>query len=215
MYGSLQNPSRKKTFVAGFARIQPEPGSTGSRTGVAKAQEAAGRITFAPRRGFTLVEMLITITIIGILAGGVLAALQSARETAKVAKTKSTITKLHYIIMARYDSYRTRRVPIEIPSDTAPQFAAFDRLNALHDLMRMEMPDRWSDVDGAHGTSPPPADPASPAPETMLSGLTTVPSINARYFRLYRNARNAATASTGDARKGADLVDANAAAYAH
>ncbi|MBN2295884.1 MAG: prepilin-type N-terminal cleavage/methylation domain-containing protein [Pirellulales bacterium] len=98
-----------------------------------------------PRSGFTLIELLITITIIGLLSAVVLGALQSARETAKYAKTKATITKLHYIIMARYDSYRTRRVPIDTKGMN-PQAAAHARLMGLRDLMRMEMPDRSSDL---------------------------------------------------------------------
>ena len=135
--------------------------------------------------GFTLVEMLITITIIGILAAGVLAALQGARETAKAAKTKSTITKLHYIIMARYDSYRTRRVPVETSANDL-LFTARNRLNALRDLMRMEMPDRWSDVvRNTAETNPSSLEQVIPiAPG--LSGNT--PSINDRFFRLYREA---------------------------
>ncbi len=133
------------------------------------------------RPGFTLIEMLITITIIGILAGGVLAALQSARETAKAAKTKATITKLHYIIMARYDEYRTRRVPINV-SHPDLRVIALARLNAIRDLMRMEMPDRWSDVDRNFGTVNP------PQVELPLSGLTAVPSITNRFFRLYNEA---------------------------
>jgi hypothetical protein len=118
--------------------------------------------------------MLITITIIGILAAGVTAALQGARETAKAAKTKTTITKLHYVIMARYDSYRTRRVPVDTKG-LPPQQAALVRVNAIRDLIRMEMPDRWSDVyrENASGVTIP----------TPLV-LQDQPSISLRYLRL-------------------------------
>ena len=101
-------------------------------------------------RGFTLVELLVTITIIGILAGMMLGALQMARQTAREAATKATIAKLNNIIMQRYESYMTRRVPIQIPPSTPPPLAARLRLYAIRDLMRMEMPDSLADI-----TAPP------------------------------------------------------------
>lgn len=97
------------------------------------------------RRGFTLVELLVTIVILGILAGMVSGAVIVARQSARVAATKATIAKLHNILMARYESYRTRRVPIDT-SGMTPHQAAQARLLALRDLMRMEMPDRWTDL---------------------------------------------------------------------
>ena len=95
--------------------------------------------------GFTLVELLITISIIGLLAGITLGALQAARQTAREAKTKSMIAKLDQVIRERYESYLTRRVPIRTRG-LPPEDAAKWRLHALRDLMRMEMPERWPDV---------------------------------------------------------------------
>jgi prepilin-type N-terminal cleavage/methylation domain-containing protein len=96
-------------------------------------------------RGFTLIELLITITIIGLLAGITLGALQAARQTARKAKTKAMIAKLDQVIKQRYESYLTRRVPIRTRG-LQPILAAQMRLDALRDLMRMEMPERWNDV---------------------------------------------------------------------
>ena len=98
--------------------------------------------------GFTLVELLVVVTIIGILAGIVFGAVQAARETAKEAKTKAMIAKLDGIIMARYESYTTRRAPINT-SGMDPLAAARLRLDAIRDLMRMEMPERWNDISRA------------------------------------------------------------------
>ena len=93
-----------------------------------------------------MVELLVTIVIIGIMAGMVLGALNAARNTAREAATKATIAKLNAIVMQKYESFMTRRVPIQIPPGTPPQLAAWMRLDAIRDLMRMEMPERWVDV---------------------------------------------------------------------
>ncbi len=110
------------------------------------------------RCGFTLIELLVAIAIIGILAAVTMGVLQAARQTARVAKTKATIAKLNSIVMYCYESYHTRRVPLSraqidqiiAENGWSPplQAVARVRLNALYDLMRMEMPDRWSDVNG-------------------------------------------------------------------
>ncbi len=140
-----------------------------------------------PKSAFTLVELLVAITIIGILAAVVLGALQAARQMARETKTKATIAKLHSIVIQRYESYRTRRVPLNRTqiqdiidangwSGTYLQNVARVRLNALRDLMRMEMPDRWSDVTGP-----------------LVSGLTS-PALSLRYL----NAYNASPATPAD-----------------
>jgi prepilin-type N-terminal cleavage/methylation domain-containing protein len=115
-----------------------------------------------PRRGFTLVELLITVSVIAIMATMVLFALFAAQETAKAQKTKSLIAKLDSIIKAKYETYKTRRVNITLPApppvtDTTnyPLYVARvarARLDCLHDLMRMEMPDRWTDVEDIQKT---------------------------------------------------------------
>jgi len=100
----------------------------------------------SPRRaGFTLVELLVVISIIVILAGIVLGALHAARETARESKTKSMIARLNAIIMQKYESYMTRRVPIST-AGMNPNQAAAARLGAIRDIMRAELPDRFADI---------------------------------------------------------------------
>jgi prepilin-type N-terminal cleavage/methylation domain-containing protein len=116
----------------------------------ARAPRRAAGKPINVRRGFTLVELLVTIAIIAILAGIVLVAAQAAQQAANRANTQALISKLHGQMMIRYESYRTRRLPIS----TAPingfglngQQAALHRLNAVRELMRMELPDRYSDL---------------------------------------------------------------------
>ena len=105
------------------------------------------------RFAFTLVELLVTVSVIAILATLLLGALYSAQDTARAQKTRSTIAKLHTMMMTRWETYKTRRVPVDIaavignPNDPAYTYkAARLRLDALRELMRMEMPDRYSDI---------------------------------------------------------------------
>jgi len=90
--------------------------------------------------GFTLVELLITVSIIGIMATMVLVALNGARTTAKEYRTRATIAKIDAIIRDKWESYRTRVLNI---TSSAPA----DLLNARRELMRLELPDRLTDID--------------------------------------------------------------------
>jgi hypothetical protein len=72
-----------------------------------------------------------------------------------VSRAQSQVEKLHELLMARWEAYRTRRVRLLAASGTGGLPAALRRdaramgvarLNAIRDLMRMEMPDRKSDV---------------------------------------------------------------------
>jgi len=121
-------------------------------------------------KGFTLVELLVTVSIIGILMAMVFGALHAAQNSAREAATKATIAKLNGIVMERMNSYLTRRVPIRLefcPSkhaDGTPythdeqvewfRMNAKTRLAAIRDLQRMEMPERFADVVDAPATLP-------------------------------------------------------------
>lgn len=142
-------PSR----ITGANPFRSAPRASNAKSASATAH---GVCLLRSRRGFTLVELLITISIIGIMATMVLFAMFQAQQTANVHKTRALITKLNSIIMRRYDEYKTRRVPYIFPA-VLPGNSAADqkqaaneiaraRLDCLRDIMRMEMPDRWSDV---------------------------------------------------------------------
>lgn len=141
--------------------------------------------------GFTLVELLVTMTIVAIMAGVVFGAMQAVRNAAREARTRATIAKIKQYMMARYDTYRTRRVPDQAIAFTNQAQARTEkrgayrgaraRLNAIRDLMRMEMPDRWSDcLEHSSGGSPkfikPLVDTRSDAP---------CPAVTEQFFRAY------------------------------
>ncbi len=146
--------------------------------------------------GFTLVEVLVAITIIAMLAGAALGALISARQAAREAKTKTTVVKLHRILLGKYESYRTRRVPIDV-TGLDPRQAAAIRLNALRELMRRELPERPNDILVPNSeTAPLPVT----ATVTYANGSTSTvtvpmqrPSLSRSYWRRYtRNPPNPA-----------------------
>lgn len=112
------------------------------------------------RRGFTLVELMIVIVIIAILSALFLGALDQAEQTAKASRTTTLVQKLHNMLMARWDAYRTVRLPINVdargPGNQANagnegqsrfrQDVARTRMLAIRELIRMEMPDRYDDL---------------------------------------------------------------------
>jgi prepilin-type N-terminal cleavage/methylation domain-containing protein len=142
------------------------------------------------RSGFTLVELMVVIVIISILGSIIMFAMFNAQDSAREAKTRNMIAKLHALVMARYESYMSRRVPVP-PNAVAPnapnrnQQLAFIRLQMLREMMRMEMPDRWTDVQ-----DPP------------VTGLRQRPAVN----RTYQRKISAARVTDADSFQGAECL---------
>lgn len=115
------------------------------------------------RRGFTLVELLLVITIIGVLASLALGALWHAETRAKTVRTQALVHKLHAQIMLRWESYRTRQLPVDLQRLAQQRYGKADaetlaktRLWALRELMRLELPQTFADIPKAGSLLGPP-----------------------------------------------------------
>ncbi|TWU28287.1 prepilin-type N-terminal cleavage/methylation domain-containing protein [Bythopirellula polymerisocia] len=107
------------------------------------------------RLGVTLIELLIAIAIIATLSAVFLGASRSAMESARAARTKTTISKLHTLLMEQYASYMTRTIDLApgfkqsingLPANVRTAVTQDMRLLALREQMKYEMPDHWSDL---------------------------------------------------------------------
>lgn len=190
-----------------------------SRGGVRSTLEAR-------RHGLTLVELLITITIIAILAGLVLGVATVAGETARERQTQHMIERLHTLLLEHYDTYKTRRVrlnpAVEAAIDGLPnassavkgRLRAEARLYALRELMVMEIPDRWSDIllTGVPASNAGNVTPVSPRYLDLSGaidshGRTPLASVFLRrYFQIAQNATSAAQVAALLENQGAECL---------
>jgi prepilin-type N-terminal cleavage/methylation domain-containing protein len=185
------------------------------------------------RQALTLVELMVAIAIMGILASLLLGAAAVASEVARNARSKSLIARLHTLLVERYDGYRNQRVELKpfaesdsadlrtllttrygfnMPADLRPlpggdqRVVAMARLAGLREIMRLELPDRWSDVvgwnnggvTGLTATAPPPSDTDVLPPVTAIDLqnrlwlVQNVPSLTTVYARRYAAMQQAA-----------------------
>ena len=116
------------------------------------------------RVGFTLVELLVVISIIGFMSGMFLVAYRGALQESTTLKTRGTIQKISEVLSARMDEYMSYPVAIRTPvgggipsmaiplpisstaGDTTSVLRERARLLALRDIIRMEMPDHPDDI---------------------------------------------------------------------
>jgi prepilin-type N-terminal cleavage/methylation domain-containing protein len=138
------------------------------------------------RRSFTLAELLIVVMVIGILASTVVFALYGATQEAKLSRTKTEVAKLHELLMTRWESYRTRPIRVNV-AGLSVKDAAKKRLNALHELMRLEMPERIRDVIDLTSNNKPPLTPQY---------LSYLPSLSRHYWSSQKAKANITTGWT-------------------
>jgi len=109
------------------------------------------------RRAFTLVELVVVIVILSILASLTLSGLAGARQRSKIDKTRSTIRKLHEIVIPLYETYVERRIAASTfatakvalnPSsmNAMAKSAAGYQVVSKRLLVAADLPDLWDDA---------------------------------------------------------------------
>ena len=98
------------------------------------------------RKSFTLIELLVAIAIVAVLAAFTLVALYGASQMARMSRTRTQISRLNELMMTKWEQYRTRPLPVRFNPATSPANTALYKLQVLRELMRLELPDRWTDL---------------------------------------------------------------------
>lgn len=97
------------------------------------------------RHGFTLVELLVTISVIVVLLAMFGGAISAARSNAGLLRTQSTIEAIDGIVRRHYETCESRRL--------APDVTAAQRGAALRRQVTADMPDTWADVQALRGST--------------------------------------------------------------
>ena len=144
------------------------------------------------RKGFSLVELLVAITIILVLMALMGAAVSAARGSQKKQATQALIAKLDAVMQRQWESYSSRHISsermlatpgfagVEAMSDTAAARAWYIRRN----IITADLPDRWTDVAYLASNT----DYLNPSPQQPIqfpqSDLTAA---QRSYISIYRN----------------------------
>jgi len=102
------------------------------------------KLPIAARRAFTVIELMVVISIIALLAAMAASALSNAAEQARAQRTRAIVNKIDQLIAEKWEGYATRAVPYSQGAN--PRLSAQNRLNAIREMQRMELPDRKSDL---------------------------------------------------------------------
>lgn len=110
------------------------------------ADRAGERAFVGVRGGYTLVELLVAVTIILVLMGILAGAASSARTSSKRQATQLLISKLDAIIQQQYATYANRGVVVSGPVPSGMTAASYRAWYVRRNLISGDLPDRWSDV---------------------------------------------------------------------
>lgn len=96
---------------------------------------------------------MVVIAIISFLAVAVVTSMYGAAESAKRMRTQQTVGKIDSQLMPRWESYMTRRLPLNSPTMSVAnsgtqmkRLYTAQKLWAMRELLRMDFPDRYTDL---------------------------------------------------------------------
>ena len=101
------------------------------------------------RRGFTLVELLVSISIVSLLASILVVGLSTLRRQAQIRRCEQQVKKIDELLMTRFNELINKPLPIQFPSmGPSPNpaqisFRRFQIMTCRRELMRMELPIAW------------------------------------------------------------------------
>jgi prepilin-type N-terminal cleavage/methylation domain-containing protein len=149
------------------------------------------------RRAFTLIELLMVISIIAVLSSLAVGLLLSARDDASAARTRSIIARCQAVLNARLENYEARNMPFRyedvLPSTTtAEKKRCYD--NTIIEWLLVEMPSVVSDFDGSN-TFPrkPPYNGYPEYVNALNNRLTSMHQANRDYLTRYGGSANFAS----------------------
>ncbi len=98
------------------------------------------------RNAFTLVELLITVVILGIISGMLSIAVGGTRRQAQETRARAFVDRLNLLVLQIYELESERRV--SMPSNSFNQIERnYTQLMWKRDWLRAALPDRISDID--------------------------------------------------------------------
>lgn len=116
-----------------------------------RRRDAAGRDGSVGRGGFSLVELLVVMTIILVLIGLIGAAVSAARSSVKASATRQLIEKLDLLLGQQLATYESKAVSTAFVP--AGQRNAYRAWYIRRNLISGDLPDRWSDVEYMYQTT--------------------------------------------------------------
>lgn len=110
------------------------------------AAEPGAATTRAVRLAFTLTELLVVLAIVAILGSLALSGMAVAQRRARIAKTESTIRKIHEVITPHYERFLTRKPPnLGVGGGSAYERNCLQLISTRR-IQALELPDGWTDL---------------------------------------------------------------------